>query len=341
MQKPDITSVRKLQIICLLMIAVGLFSCGQTSDKPVETKQPQVSKPAVLPNFNADTAYAYMEKQMAFGPRVPNTKAHDECAAFLEKSVRKYIPDVIAQKGMVRAYNDKTLNITNIIAAFHPERADRVLICAHWDSRHIADHDPDPANRNKPVPAANDGASGPGVMLEIARQLTLKDPGIGVDLVFLDAEDYGQPEDAPQPKEDTWCLGTQYWAKNPHKPGYTARFGILLDMVGAKNATFHKEGESMSYAPDVVKLVWETAAWLGYSHIFIDETGGSVTDDHIYINEILKIPTIDIIQQDMSGEHPFFPYWHTTKDDMDYIDKTTLLAVGNTVLAVLDQIKPN
>ncbi|MCX6269766.1 MAG: M28 family peptidase [Bacteroidetes bacterium] len=328
-----------LTLPLLFLAGLFLFSCGGKKGQTAENARNKETKPAYVPAFNGDSAYAYVEKQVSFGPRVPGTKAHEQCALYLEKTIKAFIPDVIIQQAKVRTYDDKTLNIKNIIATFHPERTDRILLCAHWDCRPFADHDPVPANRTKAVPGANDAASGAGVLLEIARQLKMNDPGIGVDLVFLDAEDWGQPEDARPQKEDTWCLGTQYWAGNPHKPGYTARFGILLDMVGARNTVFPKEGESISFAPDVVNMVWETAARLGYADFFPNQNGGSVTDDHIYINNILKIPTIDIIPQDMTGQHSFFPFWHTSKDDMESIDRNTLQAVGNTLLAVLAQQK--
>ncbi len=290
---------------------------------------------AYSPTFNGDSAFMYVQKQVSFGPRVPGTPAHEACAAYLETTLKRFIPEVTIQQGTVKTYEDKTLSIKNIIASYQPERTDRVLLCAHWDSRHVADHDPDPANHQQPILGANDGASGVGVLLEIARQLSITDPGIGVDIVLFDAEDHGQPESVTPSREDTWCLGSQYWSKNPHKPGYTARFGILLDMVGGHNATFAKEETSMSFAPGIVGMVWETARQLGYTSYFLDEESGGVTDDHLYINQNLKIPTVDIIQQDLSNRYSFFEHWHTVKDDMSAINQATLTAVGNTVLAVL------
>lgn len=332
--------INTFRFTLLLLPALLIISCGGNREKKPGTAATDTI-PAYLPNFNSDSAYSFVEKQLAFGPRVPGTKAHENCALWLEKTLKKYIPDVEVQQSKVKTYNNIILTCKNIIAVFHPERTDRVMLCAHWDSRPIADHDPDAANRKKPVPGANDGASGAGVLIELARIISSADPGVGVDLVLFDAEDYGQPEDVNPQREDTWCLGSQYWSKNPHKPGYTARFGILLDMVGAPNATFYKEQSSLSFAPGIVSLVWQTAGNLGYSDYFINQDGGSVTDDHIYVNTILKIPTVDIIQEDMTGEHPFFPYWHTIKDDMQTIDRKTLEAVGNTLLGVLHQQKPS
>ncbi len=331
----------KQTLALMALLACTMISCRQSPPSASTGSQTEDTASAWVPSFNADSAYDYIAKQVAFGPRVPGTKANIACAEYLETTLRSHIPDVVVQKAVVRAYDNTLLNIRNIIGVFHPERNDRILLCAHWDTRHIADHDPDPAMRTKPILGANDGGSGTGVLLEIARQLAMNDPGIGVDIVLFDAEDYGQPEDAVPQKEDTWCLGSQYWSKNPHKPGYRARFGILLDMVGAKNATFPKEEYSVYYAPAIVSLVWETASRLGYGSWFPDRQGGAVTDDHYYINTILRIPTINIIHQDMSGAKPFFEHWHTVKDDMESIDPLTLEAVGNTVMMVLHQQRKN
>ncbi|MEI6575739.1 MAG: M28 family peptidase [Bacteroidota bacterium] len=323
----------------LLLMSAVLFSCGEKKAKTVSSETAKVSQGIPTPDFNADSAYHYTDKQVGFGPRVPNTEAHNKCASYLVNKLKSFKWEVIVQKAKVRTYDNFTLNIQNIIGSINPDAADRILLCSHWDSRPYADEDPDPANHKKPVPAANDGASGVGILLELARQLTIKNPGVGVDVVFLDAEDWGETSRTGAQNEDSWCLGTQYWAKNPHKLNYKARFGILLDMVGAEGATFMKEQSSLIYAPDVVANVWSTAAQLGFSNYFIDENGGGVTDDHIYINRILNIPTIDIIHMDRTGQHSFFEYWHTTKDDMSHIDPKTLDAVGKTLLGVVYGMK--
>jgi hypothetical protein len=188
-----------------------------------------------------------------------------------------------------------------------------------------------------PVPAANDGASGAGVLLEIARQLSITKPKIGVDILLVDAEDYGPPEEEGNPGGDeAWGLGSQYWSHNPHKAGYHARYGILLDMVGASNARFPFEGYSYSCAPDIQRKIWEKAQSLGYQDYFIMEAGATINDDHYFINEILKIPTIDIIHLDPdSSNGSFFEQWHTTHDDISVIHKYTLLVVGQTLLTVI------
>ncbi|MCX6244331.1 MAG: M28 family peptidase [Bacteroidetes bacterium] len=321
----------------LLLIA---SSCNMFNQKKTtsESEEKKPEAPVTIPSFNADSAYQYVKKQVDFGPRVCNTKAHEKCGDFLEKKLREFCPNVIVQKGQVKAYNGTMLNFKNYVASFNPETNNRIFLCSHWDSRPWADHDPDPAKHNTPIDGANDGASGVGILLEVARQLSISKPLIGVDIIFLDAEDYGPPEDKKQEEETTdwWALGAQYWAKNPHKANYFAKYGILLDMVGAPNATFLQEGFSMNYAPAVVKSVWSTGLKLGYSDYFIFEEGGTITDDHVPINKILSIPTIDIIHLDRNSKTGFYPYWHTTKDDINSIDRTTLKVVGTTLLKVIE-----
>lgn len=321
----------------LLLIPLSLFtnSCNNNMKTDNKTERSEEKKVVEVPAFNADSAYGYIEKQLSFGPRVPNSTAHRECGDWLVKTLKQYTPTVIEQKANLKAFDGTILNSRNIIASFNPESTSRVLLCSHWDSRPWADHDPDPANHKKPVPAANDGASGVGVLLELARQMHLKDPGLGVDIIFFDAEDYGEPRDEQGTYENSWCLGSQYWAANPHTPGYNARFGILLDMVGSKDAIFTQEQFSMYYAPNIVRKVWGTAERLGYKHLFTNEKCGPITDDHYYINEILRIPTIDIIDYKDDRDKGFFKYWHTVKDDMDNISKETLKAVGHTVTTVV------
>jgi Zn-dependent M28 family amino/carboxypeptidase len=314
-----------------------LFSCGgngKSNKSGTDTTKSKIN--ANIPDFNADSAYTYIDKQVAFGPRTPNSTAHSKCADYLISKFKTYSKNVIVQESKVKAFDGKILNFKNIIVSFFPENNNRIFISSHWDSRPFADHDPDVKNHTKPVPAANDGASGVGVIMEIARQLSKTPPPIGIDLILFDVEDYGQPENSNFPEqEDTWCLGSQYWAKNPHKTGYFAKYGILLDMVGAENATFTMEGTSMKYAPDVMKKVWDIAIRAGYSDYFLFSKTGELTDDHLYINTIAKIPTIDIIHRDSSTPSGFYKYWHTIKDDMNGINKNTLKAVGQTLLTVV------
>lgn len=303
-------------------------ACGHAPAKKV------VAEPTVnVPAFVADSAYNYVKEQVDFGPRIPNSAAQLACAAYLSATLRRFGAQVIEQKTNVQAFDGTSLRCINIIGSFNLKATTRILLFSHWDSRPWADNDPMLANRDKPVMGANDGASGVGVLLEMARQISKQMPLVGVDIIFFDVEDYGAPSDANIPNsEDTWCLGTQYWAKNPHVAGYKAKYGILLDMVGGINAVFPREQVSMEYAKDVVDKVWATGQNLGFSQYFLDQPGGIITDDHVVVNKIIGIPSIDIIHYDGAG---FVSTWHTVNDTMDNIDINTLNAVGTTLMHVI------
>ncbi|MFP4467911.1 MAG: M28 family peptidase [Bacteroidales bacterium] len=326
---------RLLNMLTLfVMIISGCSQAGNNSDATGD-QDSGTDQEVTIPAFNPDSAYYYVEKQVGFGPRVPNSRAHRETGQWLATTLGNFADTLYIQETRVRAYDKTTLNIKNIIGVFQPDNPRRVLLCAHWDSRPYADYDPDPEKHYTPIDGANDGASGVGVLLEIARQLQQEKPAIGVDIIFFDAEDYGRHRFSDRPDEDTWALGAQYWAKNPHRSDYFARYGILLDMVGASGATFEREGYSMLYAPGVVRDVWEKAQNLGYGDLFLSSDGSHITDDHYYVNTIRNIPTINIIHQDPDTEHGFFPEWHTTDDTMDIIDRYTLKATGETVIHVI------
>jgi hypothetical protein len=327
----------------LIMLAVlFLTACnGPDHPKTVENKQAIKTKTVSVPDFNADSAYLYVKEQVDFGPRIPNSNAHEKCADFLVQKLQKYSRDVFVQKGQVKAFNATVLNFKNIIASFAPDENNRIFLCSHWDSRPFADYDADIKNHQKPIDGANDGASGVGVLLEIARQLSMSKPGIGIDIIFFDVEDYGPPQDQ-RLNEDTgdwWGLGSQYWSRQQHVENYFAKYGILLDMVGAPGATFLKEGFSMDYASEIVDQVWRTANRIGYSGYFYFEKGTYINDDHYYINKIKNIPTIDIIHLDRLSKTGFYHTWHTTDDNISNIDKNTLKAVGQTLLTVIYEEK--
>lgn len=302
--------------------------------KPKTTQTPVAETPAykpVGPAFNADSAYRFVEQQVAFGPRVCNSDAHTKCGNYLANAFRGLTDEVQEQTASVRNWDGKMLKIRNIIASINPKATKRILICSHWDSRPYADNDPDPANHNKAIDAADDGASGVAVMLEMARAMQANKPSVGVDFICLDAEDLGKSDQGG----DTYCLGSQYWGKHPHKPGYKADYGVLLDMVGGFNARFIWEGFSMKYAEPVLRKVWDQGVQLGHTNYFYYFQGGYITDDHKYINELTGIPTIDIIHYTESTETRFPAHWHTVQDKMGVIDRNTLKAVGQTLLEVI------
>jgi len=324
------------KIIYLLTGCLFLSCCGQKSatDKYTTTMRETASNTSI-PVFNQDSAYAYVERQVQFGPRVPNTEAHKACALYLASELERFGAQLHVQEAVLTAYNGDRLQAKNIIGVFNPEQTKRVLLFAHWDSRPYSDQDSDVNNHYKPIDGADDGASGVGVLLEIARQIKLNGIDKGIDIIFFDAEDYGVPAFLNDYSQNSWCLGAQFWAKNPHVPNYKAEYGILLDMVGSKNATFYKEHYSVQYAAPIVEKVWNAARNLGYGKFFINAAGGVITDDHEFVIKGRGIPCIDIINYSASTPHGFGWYWHTQQDTMDIIDRETLKAVGQTVLEVI------
>lgn len=321
-------------LAALLALGVGLTTSCETNKKPetVVEAEPPVVATINAPEFISDSAYAYIAKQVSFGPRVPNTAAHQACGDYLLSKLKSLGARVQVQNFQSTAYDGKVLKLRNIVGSFNTGAANRILLAAHWDTRPFADKDA--TNPTKPADGANDGASGVGVLLEIARVLgaARNNPGIGVDIIFFDGEDYG---DANGGTEETWCLGSQYWAKNKHQNGYNANFGILLDMVGAKGAKFAQEAYSKQNAPQVVNNVWKTASQLGFSDYFIYTENGAITDDHVYMTQG-GVPSIDIIEFDpTSPDGTFGKYHHRHSDNMEVIDKNTLKAVGQTVLQVI------
>lgn len=282
------------------------------------------------PAFNADSAYAFVEQQVAFGPRVPNTPEHVACGNFLIEKLRGWGAKMTIQEFRATAFDGTALNGKNIMASINPGAQKRVLLAAHWDTRPFADQDDE--RQSEPILGANDGGSGVAVLLEVARTiLTAADkPNIGVDIMLFDLEDYGKSN-----VRNSYCLGSQYWSANKVPAGYSAYYGILLDMVGAKDAQFYREAISMEYAPRIVERVWNMGQQMGYATHFIQQNTDGVTDDHYYVNEIAKIPMIDIIQHDPQTDNFFGAYWHTHDDNMDIISRQTLKAVGHTVLAVI------
>ena len=311
-----------------------LSACGFASHSN-KAKQDNTTA-RVVPIFNPDSAYHYVKAQCDFGPRVPGTEAHAACLNYFVEQFNRFNADtVIVQEGETMLYDGSKMPIRNVVASYGIGKSNRVMICAHWDSRAFADNDINPDNRRKPIIGANDGASGVGVILELARQLGMKDAAMGVDLILFDLEDWGAPDWAQSQLSDGgWALGSKYWAQRPHIPGYQAQFAILLDMVGAPGAQFYREYFSDQYASWVIDRVWNKAADLGLSHIFVNQRGGGVTDDHLNVIRA-GIPCIDIIQFQPDTESGFGDYWHTHNDDMRNIDPSTLDAVGRVLMEIV------
>lgn len=320
----------------LLLLLVAIVACS--NNKKSTGNEQAISTPTTVevPLFHADSAYQYIQAQANFGPRVPNTEAHKACGDYLASQLERFGAKVYNQYADLVAYDNTILKARNIIGAYNPESRRRVLLCAHWDSRPYADQDSKKKNHKQPILGVNDGASGVGVLLEVARQLQKQAPSIGIDIIFFDAEDYGRPYFYKGPyKEDTWCLGSQYWGRVPHVANYNARYGILLDMVGGKGGTFYQELFTKRTAGQQMEKIWDAAHRLGFGSFFPKGEGTEVTDDHVYVYQLRQIPCVDIINYDPQSETGFGDFWHTMNDNMSIIDRATLNAVGQTVLEVI------
>lgn len=310
----------------MIMLAVILFTaCNQGNRQNTGTGTGPSAPEA--PVFSADSAYAYVEQQLAFGPRIPGTPEQEACAAWLTGRLQGLADTVYVQRATVIAPQQRSLPCINIIAAFNPAAKRRILLLAHWDTRPYADKEA--GGGNKKFDGADDGASGVAVLLEMARQFHAQRPETGIDILLTDVEDYGESK-----VEASYCLGAQYWAKNPHIPGYKADYGVLLDMVGGQNSAFYYESYSRQFAFPQAKMIWDVANRSGFSDFFrYEDNGAGAEDDHYYINTIAKIPTLDIIATQPNGN--FMPHHHTTKDNISVINRRTMQAVGQTLLNVI------
>jgi len=326
------------KISCALLFLVGLNAC--TSKKSTE-ESATPARTVQVPKFNADSAYFFVEKQIKFGPRVPGTKSHQLASDYFVGKLKKYGAKVFVQEFDALTWDNQRVHLKNIIASYNPQADKRILLAAHWDTRPYADKDKE--KKDAPFDGANDGASGVGVLLEVARVFSQsKKPDVGVDIILFDGEDWGKDSSTgqvsetklPEGYEAWWCLGSQYWAKHKHQKNYSAYYGILLDMVGSKHAQFFREGTSLELAPSVVEKIWNTATKLGYTDYFVKTNVSAITDDHVFVNEIGKIPMADIVHYE-AGIGFFGDYHHSRKDNLSIISKETLNAVGSTVLNVV------
>ena len=311
----------KIKFIIILFLSI-YFGCQNEQNVQQETKKIDI------PVFNYDSAFSFIEKQISFGPRNLSSEGAILCLNYLKQKLNLYADNVIIQTSKTKTYDNKEHDFFNIIAEFNPENPNRIFLCAHWDTRHIAENDP--FEKNKPIIGANDGGSGVGVLIEIARIIKNNPIGVGIDIILFDAEDHGTDSNV-----NSWCLGSQYWSKNPHKKNYWAKYGVLLDMVGGENAQFTIEGGSYKYAEKYVEKIWNKGNELGYGNYFVYDKTKEIIDDHFFINRIIGIPTLDIIEYDYQTESNFNKHWHTHKDELSIISKETLNAVGETLINII------
>lgn len=318
-----------LKLLLFAFVTTLIIGCKSDSKPTKNAEVVEKTTRRKVPKFDKEKAYNNIAQQVEFGPRYPGTEAHKNLIAYLSAELTKYTDKVIEQDFKVDFLGEKGVDATNIIGIVNPDKKKRILLCAHFDTRKIAEKDEDQAKQNDPILGADDGGSGIGVLLEIARLIKENGIDIGVDFVFFDAEDNGTDGEG-------WCLGSEYWAKNPHVPNYKAQFGILLDLVGAKNAEFGKEDASIQTAGKYLDKIWSLAAKMSYGNYFINANSGQVMDDHINVINYRQIPMIDIINMSQQGDRQGFDhYHHTHKDNMDIIDKNTVKAVGKVVTATL------
>lgn len=316
-----------------MTMVILVVSCSQTEETKPVSRFDLIEQNNEVPAFEAESAYNYIQNQVNFGTREPNSEGHRQTRDYLISELRNFAGSnaVFAQNFQASGYDGETLELSNIIAAFNPQAKTRILLAAHWDTRPRAEEDIDSNRVNEPILGADDGGSGVGVLLELARIMSESMPPVGVDILFFDGEDYGTSGDL-----DNYFLGARYWSQNPPVAGYAPRFSILLDLVGAKGAVFPKEGFSRRYAGPLVNNIWRLASEMGYGDIFIDIEGPPVADDHMVVNQIAGIPMVDIIHYRTTGQDIQFPdHWHTHNDNMEIIGLETLQAVGNVVTEII------
>lgn len=309
------------KVLVYIFMAMLLSSCGSR----------QHTAAPVRPDFCSDSAFAHIAAQMAMGPRVPNSEAHTLCARYISETLQRYGAEVHLQAGMMPNYAGQPQRLLNIIAHFGPLDRPAILLCAHYDTRPWTDAEVEYDDRHYCVPGANDGASGVAVLLEVARQLQ-NHPEAAVTMVFFDVEDMGTPRFyTGVQREETWCLGSQYFALSVDPKAYT--YGVVLDMVGAPDAYFAREYYSEQFASNYVEQIWRRAAELGHSRYFHSEPSFPVTDDHLYLCRA-GIPTVDIVHFNPNTTQGFPATWHTRQDNLDNISLPTLQAVGEVVMSL-------
>jgi len=314
------------KFIILLSAAVIVSSCSKRAPQGQAQDDQHIAQfsSAPIPGFDGNSAYAFLVQQTNFGPRNPNSDGHEKCLAYLQQQFSLYADSVALQQFTVPGYDGAVLRLTNVVASFNLKAKTRVLLTAHWDTRPRADQEHGGAV-DKPILGANDGASGVAVLLEMARDFKQNPPPEGVDIILWDGEDYGKEGNL-----DYYFLGSKFWAATK-SPSYYPVFSINLDMVGDKELSLPKEGNSVQFAPDIVDLVWSTAADMGVPQ-FVNRVGDMISDDHLSLDNI-GIKCIDII--DFAYPDQTNKYWHTLEDTPDKCSGESLAAVGKVLLQVL------
>ena len=326
------TSLVKYLFASIIMLI--LSSC---TEKVHEVSKPlyELKTNNTIPKFDSENAYQQVKAQTDFGPRNPGSAGHKRALVYLQNELGKYADEIKLQSFTYSGYDDEKLELTNIIGKFNPNAKKRIMFCAHWDTRPRAEKDEDPSKRNLPIIGANDGGSGVGVLLEIARLLKNQKVNYGVDIIFFDGEDYGKESDL-----NYFCLGAKYYSAT--LTGDFPVFSILLDLVGDKEANFKMEGNSLKYAPEVVKMIWGIAGKINAT-MFSPSEGSSIYDDHIPLNQA-GLKSVDVIDAELVGADTPIKrrnYWHSHKDTMDNIGKNALQQVGDVMINLIYSLKFN
>jgi glutaminyl-peptide cyclotransferase len=333
------TLAQKISRPLFIFTIFSLSACSSCSTSKTETKteNPPASAPAAsVPKFDENYAWSALLQYEKMGPKVPGTPQHVKTGDWIVAELKKTSATVYEQKTTAKTFDGHTIPVRNIIAQFHPEAKERYLLSAHWDTRPFADQDR--KNKKGPIPGVNDGGSGVVVLLGVAKaidQLALthqhdgSQTNFGIDLAFWDAEDWGNPKE----DEDSYCLGTQYWALHPVPENYTAVWGLNFDMVGRIGSQFPAEGFTLRSAPEVYRRIQTAATSLGYGDYFPNYTVGPITDDHMYVIRDRKIPMADIIAMSQDGMFP--PEWHTHQDTSSVLSRDVLKAVAQSSLQAI------
>jgi glutaminyl-peptide cyclotransferase len=306
MPSPDRSFVRTA-ITAATAVTALLSACRDTSRPPRE--------------FDGQSAFGYIQTQVGFGPRIPGSEAHRQMGVWLDSLLRQRADTVVVQSWKHVTTRGDTLPLRNFIARFNPSAEKRLLLLAHWDSRPAADS-PRSQDPTRPVPGANDGGSGVALLLGVADVLKRSPPAIGVDLLFVDGEDYGDFTKAPSDV----LIGSRYYGAN-QLPGPKPLYAVLFDLVADKDLQLYQEGNSLVGAPEVVDLVWSTAKDLGYGGYFVSSPRHTLIDDHLELQKA-GIRAIDVVDFD-------YPSWHTVDDTIDKVSPASLQVVGDVALALV------
>lgn len=318
------TMHRLTSVILQVMLGAGLVACG--FEKPADTAGPGADSLALrtAAAFDGAASMTYLRTALQFGTRVPGSAGHKATGDWIVTEMKARGATVTEQVWTHTAKSGTKLPLRNIVAQWNPAATRRVLYVTHWDTRPRADADGVPAgDRSKPIIGANDGTSGIALFLAIGDALQATPPTVGVDLVFVDGEDYGEFV----PTEFDVLLGSTYFAEHLPSADYMPAFAVVWDMIGDSSLQIFQEQYSLDFAPEVVARVWRQAEALGYANYFIQRPKYPIRDDHIPLQKV-GIKAIDVIDID-------FPYHHTLQDTEDKVGLASMQAVGTVAVALI------